>query len=208
MIRTDCLPELAAAWQATARDAAAQGIAIAIADEGGTRTPADTARILSYKQDDYNTYAETQRAHGRTPLPITGKWDTDSAGRPSSRPVASFGSSFHDYGAARDFKVTAKPKGISTAAAMAKVQAIAKTHGLRSLAGIGDSPHLELSITLSDAKQRWSDYINRRGRYASLPAQTVATNDGGGAPGSAALPFLAGIAIVALVVIVGRALHG
>lgn len=156
-IRVDALPEMAGAWDAVAAEAAAEGIEIELADFGGFRTAGDTSLILQYKQDDYNAYAARARAQGLTPVPITGAWDDDG----TNRPIAPYGKSYHDYGAARDFIVSSHPDTMSTTDAVARVDAIAVAAGLSTGKGYGDSRHLQLAISLDAAKQRWAEYTGQ-----------------------------------------------
>jgi hypothetical protein len=152
-IRLDALPELEVRWDATVSDSAGEGVDIEIADFGGFRTEADTAKILKFKQDDYKAYADAARAAGHVPIPITGPWDDGS-----SRPIAAYGESYHDFGGARDFTIAHYPSGMSYESAVSRVQAIAEANGLRSGHSYGDDPHLELRVTLPELQQMWAAY--------------------------------------------------
>ena len=149
-IRYDALPELENAWDLLSELAAGEGIGIAVQDYGGYRNAADTSEILAFKDRDYAAYAQAQRAAGRVPIPITGPWENGN-----SRPIQPYGSSYHNYGAARDFKITQRG-GYSEGEALARVQSLAEAAGLRSGKSFGDSYHLELPITLAEARARWA----------------------------------------------------
>lgn len=152
-IRLDALPELAQLWDQLVAIAAGEGIGVGIEDWGGFRTVDDTAQILAFKQADYDEYAAAARAAGHEPNPITGPWDNGS-----SRPIAPYGQSFHNYGAARDFAIDAVPAGMSMDDAVSRVQAIGVGLGFRSGASYGDDRHLELTIPLADAAAAWAAY--------------------------------------------------
>lgn len=147
------LPELTAAIEKLAQLAAAQGIEFATADFGGVRTEADTTRILGYRADDYAAAQRQAKLDGRV-LPPIEQW----------RPIAPFGSSYHNFGAARDLRITKAPAGVSSNSALARLGAIVATHpdvGLRWGGGPSfpanrkDPPHFELAISLAEAKARW-----------------------------------------------------
>jgi hypothetical protein len=186
-IRLQALPDLVARWNATVADAAAEGIVVEIADFGGYRTESDTALILKYKQQDYDAYAQAALAAGHTPLPITGPWDDGSA-----RPIAPYGSSYHDFGAARDFTISHYPKelGMSYADAVRRVQELAESNGLRSGHDFGDDAHLELPVTLDVARQMWADYQASSGGIGSGTAVVVILALG---VGIVALRYVAGL---------------
>lgn len=152
-VRVDALPELVDAWTALESALESDGIAIAIADFGGYRTEADTAQILQFKADDYAAYAARERRAGRVPVPITGPWENGNA-----RPIAPYGASMHNYGAARDFTIVRRPAGLSEADAIRRVQDAAESIGFRSGRSFGDDRHLELPISLPDAAARWEAY--------------------------------------------------
>jgi hypothetical protein len=152
-VRLEALPELESAWDATVSDAAAEGIQLTIADFGGFRTANDTALILSYKQADYDAYAAAARAAGRTPVPITGPWDDGSP-----RPIAPYGQSWHDYGAARDADIVSFPSSMTLEDAIVRVDAIATANGLDTGAAYSDPLHLQLPVSLDEARARWAEY--------------------------------------------------
>lgn len=144
-------PALTAAMTQLEQLAAAVGIAFATADYGGVRTEADTVTILRYRDDDY-AVAQRQAAASGTVLPPIAQW----------RPIAPFGSSYHNYGAARDVRPVRWPQGMTESGALARLGAIVATHpelGLRwggtFPQGKKDPAHFELAITLADARTQW-----------------------------------------------------
>ncbi len=157
------LPETQQAFNDLANAASDQGIQFVFADGkfAGVRTQADTTEILADRQSDYNAYvAAFKKAHpGGTPLSIYDKWDTDDAGNPAARPIAPWGSSFHDFGAAFDIIPVSWPDGMNIGDAQNALGAIAPTVGLRwggDWPGTKRDPrHFELAISLDDAKSRW-----------------------------------------------------
>lgn len=155
-IRLEALPELVARMQELERRANAEGIFFRVADYGGTRTEADTARILAYRDADYAIYEAKERQAGRTPLP-----------KETWRRIAPYGSSYHNYGAARDLIITAKPGGMTSTAAMDRVATIAPSIGLRRPLPKDDPGHFELAITLADARARWGNYVAAAGASAN-----------------------------------------
>lgn len=126
-----------------------EGIEFDTADFGGVRTEADTSKILKYRTDDYAVYVRNLKAKNprATPVPI-GKW----------RPIAPFGSSMHNFGCARDLRVTRYPDSFSKSAALNRLGALAPSCGLEwggAWRGKVDPPHMQLPITLAQARQRW-----------------------------------------------------
>lgn len=138
---TDALPELRAAEAALRAKADALGIGYRIADFGGVRTLADTSLILGYRTADYAV------AVARNP-------SLASVDINDWRPIAPFGSSFHNYGAAFDVLITSTPAGMTAAQALTRLKSLAPSVGLRSTVP-NDPPHFELPITLEEAKARW-----------------------------------------------------
>jgi hypothetical protein len=146
---TGALPQTVDAYAAMASYLAQNGITVGIADFGGVRTEADTVTILADRLQDYNS------DHGVSPL------DTP---QPLSvlqvyRPIAPWGSSFHNYGAAFDLAILGSPSGMSEYGALAFAGAYAPQLGLRWGGQFSnpDPPHFELSIPLSDAASAWAD---------------------------------------------------
>ena len=94
------LPETVAAWNALESAAMAQGIAFTLNDFGGVRTPADTALILQYRETDYAAALAADTIPADTTIS-------------QFRPIAPYGQSYHDYGAAFDV-TAARADGRST----------------------------------------------------------------------------------------------
>lgn len=137
-------PELTAKIERLRVKAAAEGIEFTTADFGGVRTEADTIRILKYRDDDYAVYVRNlQRTNpGKTPTPKH-VW----------RKIAPFGSSYHNYGSARDLKVTKHPPSFTASKALDRLRVLAPSCGLKTITN--DPPHVQLPITLGQARQRW-----------------------------------------------------
>lgn len=135
------LPELIAAEAALHAKARALGIDYRIADFGGLRTEADTVLILGYRAADY--------AAAIAMNPAVGNIDVNDW-----RPIAPFGRSYHNYGAAFDVLITRAPAGMSFDRALSKLKALAPSVGLRSTVP-NDEPHFELPIDLDEAMQRF-----------------------------------------------------
>lgn len=130
---------------------AAQGITFQIADYGGLRTRADTTTILKYRDDDWNAAV---RSDPTLPQRTT---------KESWRPIAQWGSSMHNYGAAFDVEVLTTPPGMSRLTAMNVIHDAAEDMGMVSGRRFGDSPHIELGFpgappgaaALAAAKTAW-----------------------------------------------------
>lgn len=141
-------PALIEAERKLAALAAARGWAYTVnAEEGGgfVRTQADTARYMGYRAAEYAQYVAALKKSkpGAVPLSIYA-W----------RPIAAFGSSYHNYGAA--FDIT------PVRGTFAQIGSLAPAAGLRwggsaSFVNVGrtDPPHFELPISLLEAKARW-----------------------------------------------------
>ncbi len=140
------LPETLAAWDALTALAAAQGITFALNDFGGVRTPADTTLIEQYRQTDFNAAV----ASGAIPADTTLN---------HFRPIAPWGHSFHDYGAAFDIDPVSYPGTYDQA--VQTLGSLAPQAGLRWGGNFSnpDLPHFELAITLADASARWSNWV-------------------------------------------------
>jgi hypothetical protein len=171
-VRTDALPELVNAWQAAARDLAANSaIQIGIADFGGTRTQADTTLILGYRDQDYAVYAAQMKAAGKTPQ-----------SKAAWRPIQPYMGSFHDFGAARDAEIVSKPAGMSYDDAVKTIRAAMQRAGLRGISSPNDLLHFELVQPLTTVRDWWNDYQNHTGRYADASdgGDTDDADDGSG----------------------------
>jgi hypothetical protein len=156
----DALPELRDREKKLRALASAEGIGYEIADYGGIRTQADTTRILKYREDDYKVYASKERAAGRTPRPID-EW----------RPIAPFGSSFHNYGAAFDVRIIKAPQGMTFVTALSRLGVLGGKAGL-VWGGLwsdkrNDPPHFQLSTGLTQARERW-EAMKKDGGAASI----------------------------------------
>ncbi len=149
-------PELTAKVDKLRDMALAEGIEFTTADFGGVRTEADTRRIMKYRDDDYAVYVRKLKAGNPNakPVPI-GTW----------RPINAFGTSKHNYGCARDLRITKRPASFSEGAAMSRVGKLATKLGLIWGGNFKrvDTPHVELPITLAQARQRYEV----RGRLAA-----------------------------------------
>lgn len=135
---SSALPQLIAAEAALHARADALGIGYRIADFGGVRTEADTAIIIGYRAADYAAAIAHDPSVALIPI---NTW----------RPIAPFGSSYHNYGAAFDVLITSTPDGMSAASALQTLKSLAPSVGLRSNVP-NDPPHFELPITLDEAK--------------------------------------------------------
>ncbi len=140
------LPELATAYAQLANALASRGITIGVADYGGVRTAADTTRILAYRQQDYNAAVNA------------GQIDPAVTSLNEFRPIAPYGSSYHNYGAAFDVHVIGRPSSMSEQQALAIGAQLAPQFGLRWGGTFPDPDpwHFELAISLADAKQRYA----------------------------------------------------
>lgn len=145
------LPELRAAEAGMRAQATREGITYDIADFGGLRTQSDTTTILGYRAREYATYVAQQKAKGLKPVDI----DT-------FRPIAPFGLSYHNYGAAFDVLIIGAPPGMSFAQALIHLSAMAPTYGLRwgGLFPKPDAPHFELAQPLAVVEAKWKAYTS------------------------------------------------
>lgn len=147
-------PQLTASIEKLQQLANAEGIEFTTADFGGVRTEADTVRILKYRDDDYAAYVRNLKATKprATPVPKT-TW----------RPINPFGTSMHNFGCARDLKIIRKPASFSEAEALHRLGALAPICGLRwgGTFKRPDPPHMELPITLAEAKRRYEARAQR-----------------------------------------------
>lgn len=137
-------PDLTAAIEKLRVKAAAEGIEFTTADFGGVRTEADTIKILKYRDDDYAVYVRNLKRDnpGKKPL-----------GKNTWRKIAPFGSSYHNYGAARDLKPTKWPPSFTESKALDRLRTLAPSCGLKTITN--DPPHVQLPITLAQARARW-----------------------------------------------------
>lgn len=142
-------PELTANIEKLRAKAALEGIEFDTADFGGVRTEADTTKILKYRTDDYAVYVRNLKAKNPRAVPVPiGKW----------RAIAPFGKSMHNFGCSRDLKITKHPPSHNPSTAQARLGALAPSCGLRwggTFKSKFDGPHMELPITLAQARARW-----------------------------------------------------
>lgn len=136
------LPETITAWGALEAAALAQGIVFTLNDFGGIRSEADTTLILSYRQADYAA------ALAADTIPV----DTTIN---QFRPIAPYGSSYHDYGAAFDVTATGPMADPQSA-----LGALAPSCGLvwGGTFGNPDLPHFQLNFSLAAVKAMWANW--------------------------------------------------
>jgi hypothetical protein len=161
------LPELQLAERALRAKASAIRIYYSFADLGQIRTQTDTTNALRYRDQDYAVYVAS--LGGRAPVP-----------KETWRPIAQFGSSYHNYGAAFDVTIDTAPAGMSKDAALAALGALAPSVGLRWGGTFPserrDPPHFELAITLDEAHRRWAKAGNLPGQLGGA-GDPVSSND-------------------------------
>lgn len=177
------LPQLLAGFNQLKARANAIGIDFDIADYGGVRTYADTVLIMAYRAADYAAAAALNPSILSIPI---NTW----------RPIAPFGSSMHNYGAAFDVKITAAPAGMSFGEALQQLKLLAPSAGLSSNVP-NDPPHFELPISLDEARTQWAAFTSN----ASTPTITVLTSSNVAAASTVA----AVVGLIALVAFVRRA---
>jgi hypothetical protein len=140
------LPELRAAELRLRKNANQHGITYVIAEFGGIRSQADTTQAMTYREADYAVYLRNAKAANHTTVDIN-----------TFRPIAPFGNSFHNYGAAFDVFITSVPEGRTQSWGLEIMKVAAQSVGLRSNVP-NDPPHFELPVSLSDAKAKWTKY--------------------------------------------------
>lgn len=156
---TGALPQLIDAENQLRERANALGIGYVIADYGAVRTLADTVQILGYRDADYAAAIAADPSVANTPI---NDW----------RPIAPFGSSYHNYGAAFDVRITSAPAGVSFDAALQQLKDLAPSVGLRSDVP-NDPPHFELPISLDEAKAQWAAQGNTLPAPGSISVVTA-----------------------------------
>jgi hypothetical protein len=151
------LPETVAAYDALDQYARSVGIGIALADFGGLRTLSDTTRILGYRQQDFDAAVAAGQVSADTTLN-------------QFRPIAPFGSSYHNYGAAFDITIQSRPASMTTDQALRTLASYAPSIGLRwgGTFRNPDPPHFELAITLAAAQAKYKSYLTSGGGASSL----------------------------------------
>lgn len=141
------LPQTQQAYANLSSALVSRGISITVAPYGGVRTEADTNEILQFRQNDYN------HDHG---LPADTVTDVDTLN--AYRPIAPYGESFHNYGAAFDILITGRPSGMTLEGAYSVAGSVAPSVGLR-WGGTFPNPdirHFELDESLADASSQYS----------------------------------------------------
>lgn len=160
------LPQTAAAHDQLREFATTNlGIDFSIADDGGFRDQSDTTRILAIRDREY----QDAIANGEIPSTLSiDRW----------RPIAPFGHSYHNYGAAFDVAITRTPTNESDA--LEQLGAVAPQFGLRWGGGFTnpDPYHFELAIPIAEAR---ADYANYTGNVPGDVAggDTFAYDDSG-----------------------------
>lgn len=143
------LPELTAAIEELRKLGRADGIEFDTANFGGVRSEADTVKILKYRDDDYAVYVRNLATSHPDRVPVAKEmW----------RPIAPFGSSFHNWGAARDVKIIQRPASFSEAEALRRLGSYATECGLTwggTFKRKVDPPHFQLNCTLAEAQAKW-----------------------------------------------------
>lgn len=140
--------ELTARLEILRGKALIEGIEFDTADFGGVRSEADTVRILKYRDDDYAVYVRNLKRAKPNATPVPKKtW----------RPINAWGTSLHNYGCARDLKVTRYPASFSRSQALSRLGALAPSCGLQWGGKFSrvDPPHFQLPITLAEARRRY-----------------------------------------------------
>jgi hypothetical protein len=145
------LPQLLAGLDRLRARASALGISFDIADFGGIRTQADTVLIMAYRAADYAAAVVADPSVSAIPI---NTW----------RPIAPFGSSMHNYGAAFDVEITDAPGSFDSA--LQQLKAAAPSCGLRSTVP-NDPPHFELPISLDEARAQWQALGNIPGSISA-----------------------------------------
>lgn len=150
---SNALPELQAAYHGLQAAMAAHGATFHVAAFGGLRTESDTVLIKGYRAADYAKEVATHGAKWAEAHPI-GQW----------RPIAKFGNSFHNYGAAFDVAIDSLGSFASRDAMLAEMGRACIALGLRwggnfakSESSGPDPAHFELALTLAEVKERWEN---------------------------------------------------
>ncbi len=205
--RDEYLPQLVSACQDLARRAAThpRHVTFKTADYGGLRTEADTTQILRYRDADYQAYVAALKRSNPNAVPVT---------IARFRPILAFGSSLHNYAAARDLEPTSidgvdvhisptrakiwstEPKRAQQLydAALDVLGSLAPAAGLRWGGKFSnpDRPHFELPIGLDEAKRLYTLWRNPPTSSSSSGSSTLSAPQVGKvappAPQGSALP--------------------
>lgn len=126
--------------------AADEGIEFDTADFGGVRSEADTVKIMRYRDNDYAVYVKNMKRKGKKPVSIG-----------VFRPINKFGTSHHNFGFARDLKITRYPSSFTKDRALQRLGALAPEAGLvwGGTFDRYDGPHFQMPITLAEARRRY-----------------------------------------------------
>ena len=164
------LTELTTALTRLADLAKAEGVEFTTADFGGVRTEADTTKILKYREDEYALYVKRCAAKQPPETPkVINEW----------RKIAPFGKSKHNWGAARDlrplqwrgqwvvdendYSKIIDLRGFQAAHDLLDHYCVTDPE-LKAVLGIGDyfndEPHVELRISLDEARKRYIARLN------------------------------------------------
>lgn len=149
------LPEIQFAYGEIQQTLGGEGITVQINDYGGFRTPADTSEILAYRATDY----ATALAAGKIPATLS---------LDAYRPIAPYGESYHDYGAALDLSPLAYPSSMTWGEAMDAIAQAATAAGLVQPLPSSDPAHFQLPLSLAAAQAEWNQYYGSG--VAMLPA--------------------------------------
>lgn len=142
----NALPETVASWNALEAAALSRGVTFRLNDFGGVRTQADTTLIEQYRQTDYNRALANGSIAADTTLN-------------QFRPIAPWGHSFHNYGAAFDISPESRPADMSYDAAVKLLGSLAPSCGLKWPLPASDPAHFELNISLAAAAAKWSNWV-------------------------------------------------
>lgn len=190
-IRTDeMLPATRAGYAALQTWLANQGIRVTLADFGGFRTQSDTTLILEYRQNDY---AADVRA---------GRVDPTVTSIDEYRPIAPYGSSYHDYGAAFDIiPETPYPSGMTYDSILRLAGSHAPTLGLvwGGTFHNQDVRHFQLDMSLADAEAKWNAYAAGGSDVTGSPYGSDITTGGDIAGSGGGFTTGATLAVVAIV---------
>lgn len=153
------LPETQAAWEAMENALAAYGVTMFMPEYGGVRSEADTTLILQYRQDDYNAALAKGQIAPDTTLQ-------------RFRPIAPWGKSYHDYGAAFDAEPMAWIAPMTKDKAYQLMGSLAPSLGLRWGGNFSnpDPNHFELDTTLAEAEAKWQNWQESGGTDDTLDA--------------------------------------
>jgi hypothetical protein len=165
------LPELRTAELKLRAIAAAAGITYSISDFGGLRTPADTAKLIGYRDEEVRqarAAAEAKaRKEGKTAAQI--KAASDTAANAAYYRVSSFDTGYHGVGGAFDIAIETTPKGMGKTEALTYLGARAGECGLKWGGTFKDNPstaivekpdpwHFELAQPRAAVETKWKTY--------------------------------------------------